>query len=255
MAKPLISLITVCYNSEEFIGSCIESVNSQTYAHIEHIFIDGGSTDDTLKIILEKSKRENKVVSEQDYGIYDAMNKGVGISRGQIIGFLNSDDYFYDTHSLEKIVTKFLNTDLDIVHGNMIFVDKNLKIVRFWQAEQFYFGQFSKSMSPAHPTFYCRREVYTSVGPFSLEYKIAGDLDFMFRALEIKKFSSAFVDEILVVMRIGGISTSSLYSTFTIFKEVKKIHNTYKVRFNVIKYWLSKILKILKQRKNDTIST
>jgi glycosyltransferase involved in cell wall biosynthesis len=254
MTPPLISVITVCYNSEQFISSCIESVNSQTYAHIEHIFIDGGSTDDTLKIISEKSKRNKIVVSEKDYGIYDAMNKGVRFSQGQILGFLNSDDYFYDSHSLEKIATKFSNTDLHIVHGNLVFVDKNLKVVRFWQAEQFYSGQFSKSMSPAHPTFYCRKEVYNSVGPFSLEYKIVGDLDFMFRALEIKNFRSAVVDEILLVMRIGGISTSSVYSTFTIFKEVQKIHKNYKVRFNVITYWLSKIFKMIKQRKNDITS-
>jgi len=246
--SPLITVITVCFNSEKYISDCINSVNHQTYEKIEHIFIDGGSTDKTLEIIQNHANRNSVVVSEPDRGIYDAMNKGLELCTGEIIGFLNSDDLYSNNNVLSKIAEIFNNSNVDIVHGDLQFINENNEVVRSWKGESYYSGQFARSMSPAHPTFYCKRAVFDKVGRFTLDYKIVGDLEFMFRSLEISKMSSSLISENLVIMRLGGISTESIYTSWSIYKEVKNFHLYHGVSFNSFVYWRGKFLKFLKQK-------
>lgn len=255
MSDELVSVITVCYNSDSTILDCIASVNNQKYKSIEHIFIDGGSKDNTINIIKDNSKRSPKIVSERDNGIYDAMNKGLRMASGSIIGFLNSDDYFFSTNSISSILEGFSN-EIQIVHGSLLFINNNGNIKRHWKAVPFTEGLFRKSMSPAHPTFYCKRSVYDDVGEFSLEYDITGDLEFMFRALQKKKYSSNVINKVLVIMRLGGNSTNSFNSTINIFLEVRRFHFKHNTAFNSFIYWYFKFIKFIKQKiiKNDFTS-
>ena len=176
------------------------------------------------------------------------MNKGLDLSKGDIIGFLNSDDSYYSNEILGEIVRVLRDKSVDIVHGDIKFVDNNGKLVRYWKAEPFSKGQFGRSMSPAHPSFYCHRSVYERVGVFSLNYKIVGDLEFMFRALELHNLSSSILDKCIVEMRLGGASTRSFFTTWYIFKEVKEFHAYHNVRFNSLLYWIWKFRKLINQK-------
>lgn len=241
----LVSIITVSYNSEKTILNCINSVSSQDYKEIEHIVIDGKSKDNTLDIINSAtSSRFIKIISEKDYGIYDAMNKGIKLAKGDIIGFLNSDDVFSSTSTIKKIVNAFnLNKNIMCCYGNLLYI-KNNKITRTWKSRPFEFGLFEKSWTPAHPTFYCKKSVFTKIGQFKTDYKIAADVEFMLRALEIKKLKSYFIDDFLVKMSAGGISNKNMLSTIIIIKEIKRAFKENSLKFNIIKYLFYKILKI-----------
>ena len=241
----LVSIITVSYNSEKTILNCINSVSSQDYKEIEHIVIDGKSKDNTLDIINSTtSSRFIKIVSEKDHGIYDAMNKGIKLAKGDIIGFLNSDDIFSSTSTIKKIVNAFnLNKKIMCCYGNLIYV-KNNKVTRTWKSRTFEFGLFEKSWTPAHPTFYCKKSVFTKIGQFKTDYKIAADVEFMLRALEINKLKSYFIDDFLVKMSAGGISNKNMLSTIIIIKEIKRAFKENSLKFNIIKYLFYKILKI-----------
>ena len=179
-----ISLITVCFNSEDSIEKTLISVKNQNFQNFEHIVIDGNSQDNTLEIV-SKFKHISKVVSEKDNGIYDALNKGIKISEGEIIGFLNSDDTFHDSNIL-KIISESFNNKIDCIFGDLIYTDKNEKIKRKWSGSNFKTGKFKKGWMPAHPTFYCRKEIYNQFGIYNDTYKIAGDFELMLRFLETK---------------------------------------------------------------------
>lgn len=243
-----ISIITVAYNSELTIRDTIESVLTQSYSEIEYIIVDGFSSDNTLPIIKEYQSQFNgrmHWISEKDDGIYDAMNKGIHKATGDIIGFLNSDDTFYNSEVLNKITSVF-QTDPEIacVWGNLVFVNENKKIVRKWQSKTFQPGLFEKSWSPAHITFYCRREVYEIYGMYKTDYKIAADVELMLRFLELNLVKSFFINEILVTMLIGGVSTQGLKSTITITKELKRAFKENGLSFNLPRYLFYKALKI-----------
>lgn len=240
-----LSIITVSYNSEETIQKTIDSVHGQSYEDVEYIIIDGNSRDSTEKIIKENNKKVSKYISEEDSGIYDAMNKGIKLSSGEIIGTLNSDDTFYDNRVLEKVAKVFSeNDDVDCLYGNLIFVGKNNKIIRRWKSRPFTAGLFQKSWSPAHPTFYCRREVFDKFGLYKSDYKIAGDVEFMLRVMEVGKINSYYLDEILVKMSVGGVSTEGLKSTITISREMRKAFIENNLKFKSFKYIFYKFLKI-----------
>lgn len=240
-----ISIITVTYNSAGTVANCIDSVYRQSYPDIEQIIVDGLSTDDTVSIIQSMPNRVHKLVSEKDKGIYDAMNKGVRLATGDIIGTLNSDDTFFDTTALEKVAAVFSNyPEIDCLYGNLIFVNEERKVVRRWKSKAFTPGLFSKSWTPAHPTFYCRREVFERFGLYKTDYKIAADVEFMLRVLEVGKAKSHFLDEVLVSMSLGGVSTSGLKSTLIITQELKKAFKENGLGFNLPKYLFHKGLKV-----------
>jgi glycosyltransferase involved in cell wall biosynthesis len=240
-----VSIITPAYNCASTIGRCIMSIYEQTYKDIEHIVIDGSSTDSTVEIINTYSNGRSKVISEPDDGIYDAMNKGIMMANGNLIGTLNADDYFSDRNVVEKIVNSFkLKEDIQCVYGNLVFINKQNKIVRKWQSRKYERGLFSKSWTPAHPTFYCRKEIYSEHGMYKSNYKIAADVEFMLRVLEIKKIRSYFMDETMVCMLTGGRSNQGLRSTVIITKEVKRAFRENGLKLNLFKYLLFKMLKM-----------
>lgn len=207
-----VSVITVVHNNEKNIKGCMESVNFQVYDNIEHIIIDGKSTDNTLQIIKENKNPRIKLVSEKDSGIYDAMNKGIQLSSGQIVGFLNSDDLFYDKNAIENIVKVFKEENVDSCYGDLVYVDKDNteKIIRYWKSNDFRISLFKKGWHPPHPTFYVKKEIFEKYGFFDLKYKIAADYALMLKLLLKEKISTFYIPEVIVKMRVGGTSNNSI---------------------------------------------
>lgn len=208
-----ISIITATYNSAAHVASCIESVNSQTYPYIEHIIVDGASKDNTVEIIKTIPNRIVKIVSEQDKGIYDAMNKGVKMATGDIVGILNSDDLYTNNDVIETILNEFKNDEtLDAIHTNLYYVnseDTN-KIVRHWITGDFTPNSFFRGWHPAHPTLFLRRNVYENFGLFDEQFKLAADFEFMLRIFEKYKIKSKYLPITSVKMRLGGATSKSL---------------------------------------------
>ena len=243
--NPLISIITVVYNNENTILEAVRSVLNQSYKNIEYIIIDGKSSDNTLKKIEPLKDKISKIISEKDSGIYDAMNKGINISNGDIVGFLNYDDMFYDNYSLEIIAKAFVNQKkIDCVYGDLIYVNQKDEITRNWISCKYKIGLFEKSWTPAHPTFYCKRKVFEKIGFFNLKYRIAADVEFMLRALRVNKLNSIYLNKTLVKMRTGGISNNGLKSTYIIAKEMYSAFSENNLSLNIFKYLFYKILKL-----------
>tara|TARA_B100000989_G_scaffold298640_1_gene288891 strand:+ start:4211 stop:4969 length:759 start_codon:yes stop_codon:yes gene_type:complete len=209
-----VSIITASYNSEATIKETIESVNIQTYPNIEHIFIDGSSTDKTLSIINSKSKRKKLVISEKDNGIYDAMNKGIELASGDIIGILNSDDIYANKNIISKIIAEFNLKNVDSLFGDLIYTKTNdLKyITRFWKSGNFKKNKFLFGWMPPHPTFFVKKSIYLKFGLFNLSFETASDYELMLRLLYKENISTTYMSEVLVKMRSGGKSNKSLYS-------------------------------------------
>lgn len=207
----MVSIITVCYNSENTIYDTLNCIKNQSFNNIEHIIIDGGSQDTTIKIIAN-FPHVSKIVCERDSGIYDAMNKGLKFSTGDIIGILNSDDLLIETTLIEEIVKIFENNeDIDIVYGNLLYIDSNNmnKIIRKWKSTNYFENFFDFGNVPPHPTVYLRRSVYDKVGNFDLNFKLASDYDLMLRIFKKENFKSKFIDKYFVKMRIGGVTNKN----------------------------------------------
>ena len=241
-----VSVITIAYNSADTIGETIESVNGQLYNEIEHILIDGNSSDETTKIFKNNARRNAKWISENDKGIYDAMNKGLKMATGDIVGFLNSDDSFIHPGVISNIVACF-QQGADLVHGNLIFVNQKGKVRRVWNSEGFQPSDFLKSRSPAHPTFYCKKSALMSLQGFDVNFKIAGDIDFMIRAILVEELKLNFLNEPLVKMKLGGVSTKSLKSLAVITREVWKSFENNDISYSKTKYLIGKLNKAIKQ--------
>ena len=240
-----ISIITVTYNSAATIAACVDSVYQQTHPDIEHIVVDGLSKDATVSIVESMPNRVQRLISEKDKGIYDAMNKGIACATGDLIGTLNSDDVYYDNQVLEKVARVFEDyPEVDCLYGNLLFVDNQGKVVRKWHSKAFSPGLFSKSWSPAHPTFYCRKKVYDTFGLYKTDYKIAADVEWMLRVLELGKTPSYFHNEMMVKMNLGGVSTSGIQSTLLITKEMKRAFAENNMTLNLPKYLFYKGLKL-----------
>ena len=201
-----VSIITVTLNSELYLEDTLVSIFSQSYPDIESIVIDGKSTDGTLSI-LQKYQNKITYISEPDTGIYDAMNKGIELATGDIIGILNSDDVLFDNEIINKVVYSF-SSDLDCVYGNVILVNESNKIVRNYSSANFKLKDFEFGHMPPHPSFYVRKEAFQKFGYYNTSFKISADYDLLLRFLYIHKLKSKYLDFILVKMRDGGISSS-----------------------------------------------
>ncbi|WP_299576272.1 glycosyltransferase family 2 protein [uncultured Sunxiuqinia sp.] len=207
-----ISIVTATFNSAPFIASCIDSVHEQTEIDLEHIIIDGASKDNTIEIIKSRPNRVKTIISEPDKGIYDAMNKGIKLANGDIIGILNSDDFYASDNILAKIAQTFTTTNCDALYGNLNFVaptDTN-KVIRHWKSSPFISGSFTKGWHPPHPTFFVKKEVYEKYGLFDTNLDVSADFELMLRFIEKNCIKVSFLDETIVKMRYGGESTGSL---------------------------------------------
>lgn len=245
-----ISIITVAYNSAATIKETLSSVFNQVYKNKEHIIIDGKSTDNTVKIIKNFSSKDIFMISEKDQGIYYAMNKGINFAKGDIIGFLNSDD-FYATNDVLSKVHKIFNEDpaLGACYSDLVYVHplNTTKIIRYWKSGNFSFGAFSKGWCPPHPTFFVKRSIYNNYGNFDVSYKIASDAELMMRFLEIKKIKVKYIPEVWVKFRLGGISNRSLKNIWKQNFEVLNALKKNKLSSNVISFFLRKIITKSKQ--------
>jgi glycosyltransferase involved in cell wall biosynthesis len=242
---PLISIITVCLNSEETILDTIDSVLEQKYPNIEYIIIDGGSSDSTVDLIRSYEKKIDKFVCEPDDGLYDAMNKGIEISTGDIVGVLNSDDFYIDNNVLSEVVTKFSETNIDSIFANLVYVkSKNInKVIRFFDSGQFKPSLFSYGLMPAHPTFFVKRDIYERLGKYRTDLKNAADFDLMVRFLYQHNISYYYFDKVIVIMRLGGKSTS-LKSIWTNNIEILNVCKSNGIRTNILKILLRYAFKI-----------
>lgn len=227
-----VSIITATYNSERSIQRTIDSIASQDYLDIEHIIVDGGSTDNTINIIQSNQNKIAKFISEKDNGIYDALNKGIKLATGDIFGFLNSDDMFTNKHVISRIVNCFNVKKSDVVYGNLVYQstdDSNKKTIRYWRSNVFNPGCLWYGWMPPHPTLYCKKEVYEKWGLFNDKFKISADYDFILRVFKQPTISKAFLPTIVVKMDVGGVSNKS-------FKNIiqKSIEDYKAIRINKI---------------------
>jgi glycosyltransferase len=248
-----ISIITVVRNNVATINDAIESVLSQTYKNIEYIIVDGASTDGTVEVVQGYTNKIDKFISEKDQGLYDAMNKGIGLATGDVIGILNSDDVYFDKNVLENIVNTFRDKQLDSVFGDLYYVNKDdlNKIVRYWKSSDFELGSFAKGWHPPHPAFFVKKDIYEKYGMFDLQLKVSADFDLMLRFLEKYQISSMYLPKILVKMRIGGESNSSLKNIITSNQSILKSFKKNGIRVNRLMYLfyrlVPKIIQIIKR--------
>ena len=207
----LISIITVTYNAEEFLKTCMDSVQQQTHPNIEYLVIDGQSTDNTLNI-AHSYGIVSQLVSENDKGMYDALNKGIKLAKGEVIGILNADDFLASPTILADVAKTFENTSADVVYGDLVYVDKNNpdKVVRKWRSKPYTHGMFQSGWMPAHPTFYARKELFEKYGDYRLDMASAGDYELMIRFLHKYRVKSTYLPKVMVKMRTGGVSNSSV---------------------------------------------
>jgi len=240
-----ITIITVCYNAEKTIERTIQSVLNQDYQNIEYIIVDGLSKDSTMEIVLKYSNRIARIFSEHDLGMYDAINKGIKSSTGNIIGILNADDFFSNNYVISKIANKFKsNIKLDAIYGDVTFIDESDKIKRrysssIWKPNRFIFG-----LMPAHPTFYCKKNLFYDLGFYKLNFKIAADFELLIRFFKKNKLNYLYIPESLVNMKLGGKSTSGLKSTILLNKEILYACKINNLKTNFFMIYLKYVYKI-----------
>lgn len=245
MYQPKVSIITVCYNSENTIKDTIQSVLSQDYKNIEYIIIDGNSTDGTKNIVECFQDRIDKFISEKDNGLYDAMNKGIQAATGDIVGILNSDDIYTNEFVLGNVVKHFLKTKVDCVYGDLILVkatDEN-KIVRYYKAKKFKMSDFEKGLMPGHASVFIKRHYFNKYGLYDLNFKITADFDLLLRFLYIHKLSHSYLPMIMVKMRSGGISNQNVLAKYRMYKELKRIFFKNNLKFKPLKFVSKYFLK------------
>ncbi|MDA7643390.1 glycosyltransferase [Akkermansiaceae bacterium] len=243
-----ISIITVSYNSAETIEATFISVLQQTYSDIEYIVIDGGSTDHTLKIAKKYKDLINVIVSEPDKGLYDAMNKGIKLASGDVIGFINSDDLFCDREAIEKVMNLFKMDDkLDSVYADLAYVSRHNtnKIRRNWVSGAR--KKFKTGWHPAHPTFYVKKIIYDKYGLFDMDYKLAADFEIMLRFLDRQKITSVYVEAQLVKMRLGGETNKSFKNIVSQNRECLKAFEKNGLKISKVFYLFSRIVPKLVQ--------
>lgn len=219
-----VSIITVAKNSERTIEDTMKSVLGQTYSDIEYIVVDGCSSDRTLDIVKQYEATFNgrmKWISGQDKGIYDAMNKGISIATGDVVGILNSDDYFTSNDVIERMVAAFEDDQLDAVYGDIHFIHDGEpdKCIRYYSSKLFRRMWLRFGLMPAHPSFYCRREIFEKAGLYKTDYKISSDFEMMVRLFYIHHLRARYLPMDFVTMRTGGASTKNVRSRLQIIKE------------------------------------
>ncbi|KKP88875.1 MAG: Glycosyl transferase family 2 [Berkelbacteria bacterium GW2011_GWA2_35_9] len=208
-----ISIITVVLNNKKYIEDCIRSVYDQTYKNYEHIIIDGGSTDGTIELLKSLKLEKLKINTKKDYGIYDAMNKGIELAKGEIIVILNSDDIFADKNVLSLINSTFKQNRIEFFYSRLEMYDEKFeKIVRSWKTRKYSLKDLKIGYHPPHPTLFVKKKVYNEIGKFRTDMTLASDYEFVLRLFFSKKYQFVNVSKVLVKMRYGGVSTRNFMS-------------------------------------------
>lgn len=238
-----VSIITVCYNSAETIEDTIRSVASQTYKNIEYIIVDGLSKDATISIINKHEQTVGNWISEKDNGIYDAMNKGLKMATGDIIGILNADDVFANEYVIEHVVESFKQSNADAVYADLQYVKKEdtSKVIRYWKSGSYTHGAFLKGWMPPHPTLYLKSKVYEQYGLYRLDMPSAADYEFMLRVIHLHKINISYLPEITVLMREGGMSNKSIVHRLKANKDDRRAWDVNKIKPK----WYTLLLKPL----------
>jgi glycosyltransferase len=244
-----VSIITVCYCSATTIADTLKSIVAQSHPDVEHIIIDGGSTDDTMKIV-DQFPHVTKKISEKDQGIYHAMNKGIDMSTGDVVGILNADDFYAHKDILQKVAILFEDESIDAVYGDLVFVDQHdiTRVTRRWTSGSYNIDQFYKGWMPPHPTFFVRRAVYEQFGKFNTSLSSAADYELMLRFLLKHKIKPAYLNEVMIKMRQGGKSTGSLKNRIVAHMEDRKAWKVNQLKpafFTLILKPLSKIKQFI----------
>lgn len=245
-----VSIITIAYNSAETIEDTITSVVNQNYDNIEYIIVDGGSEDGTIEIIKKYQDKIARFVSEPDKGIYDAMNKGVKMATGELVGILNSDDIYANSQVISDIVSTIGNQDS--VYADLVYVqrDDTDKVTRKWISGTYEDGQFLKGWMPPHPTFFLKKTVYDQYGIYNLELRSAADYELMLRMLHKHKITTSYLNKTITKMRVGGQSNVTLANRLKANKEDRKaweLNGLEPGMFTLIRKPLSKVKQFLKK--------
>lgn len=219
-----VSVITVCYNNSQTIEATIKSVVSQDYENMEYILVDGASTDETLQIIDRYKKHIATVVSEKDNGIYYAINKGIALATGDVIAILHADDFYADPTIISKVVNALETAKTDTVYGDLQYVDRDdtARVIRNWKAGVYLRDNFLRGWMPPHPSFFAKRNCYIEFGNFNTSLKSSADYELMLRFLYKNNCTTTYIPEILVKMRAGGQSNSSIKNRIHANREDKK---------------------------------
>jgi len=239
-----ISVVTAAYNSAVTIADTLRSVNAQSHPDIEHLIIDGGSTDETVAIARELGERVVRIVSEKDRGIYDAMNKGLALATGDVIGLLNSDDLYPDPGVLAAVAAEFAgDPGLDAIWGDLCYVAQGDtgKVVRYWRSSEYQPGLFHRGWVPPHPTFFVRREVYQRFGNFDLRYRLAADWELLVRFIEVHRIRTRHCPRVMVHMRLGGATNQSWSNVWKQNEEIVRAARAHGLRPSLVGFVLGKL--------------
>ncbi len=248
MAK--ITLLTASFNSASTIGDTLRSVNAQDYRDIEHIIIDGASSDKTFEVCEQRGERITEIVSEPDEGIYHAYNKGLALATGEIIGFINSDDYYATRDVVPQVMRAFQDASVDAVHADLVYVDPSDTAIvqRHWRSRPISRSALRSAFIPAHPTVFLRREVYERVGTFDLSYKLAADYEFLLRTFYTHDVRSIYFPDIWVRMRSEGATGGNLKSILKQNHEIRAAQDKHGLRCSTLRFCTMKLLDRLMQR-------
>jgi len=241
-----VSITTATLNSRKTIKDCLQSVNNQTYPEIEHIIQDGGSTDGTREIVNQNSGKNIRMYSEPDLGIYDALNKGISHSTGDIIGFLHSDDVFSSPFILEHIMKLFIKNNLDVVYGDLVYVNQGSrnKTIRYWKSKSFSAGLIKRGWMPPHPTVFMKKSVYLQYGLYNSKYKISADYELILRTFLNPKLKIGYIPEVVTRMTIGGKSNKSIKNIITKSSEDYGILKDKRIPFPALVLLLKNLRKL-----------
>lgn len=244
-----ISIITVCYNAEKTIESTIQSVIKQDYKQIEYIIIDGFSTDNTMNIVNNYKNKISYIISEKDFGMYDAINKGINIANGEVIGILNSDDELASNDIIRLIASEFLkNKELDSLFGDINFINYK-KIIRHYSSNNWNPNKFSYGFMPPHPSFYCKKNLFHKFGFYRTDFDIAADYELLIRFLYINQLKYFYLNKVIVNMKLGGKSTSGISSLLKINTEILFACKLNGIKTNYLKLYLRYFYKIFEFTK------
>jgi glycosyltransferase len=252
-----ITIVTACYNSAQTITNCLYSVYFQTFQNVDQIVIDGNSNDNTLELISSVPNRVSAIITELDNGIYDAMNKGIMLAKGDVIGILNSDDLYLDQDVLQDVANMLTNTGADSLFADLFYVSNNDtdKILRYWKTKEFRIGSFAKGWHPPHPTFFVRKEIYEKFGMFDTNLKVSADFELMMRFLEKYKISTCYLPRPILKMRYGGESSGSIINiikgNINCYKAFKKNGIKVSPLYFFYRAW-PKVLQLVYGNKNVT---